>query len=69
MASLKEAEAVSSELQGLAERLHTELTDGEIDLARLAQLADEMGGKADRLGETFASMNEALEKRLRNAGR
>ena len=69
MASLKEAEAVSSELEDLAGRMKDELTNGELDLGRLTEMADEIGRKADRLGATFDSMNQALEKRLDEARR
>jgi|Tabmets5t2r1_1033131.scaffolds.fasta_scaffold394447_1 hypothetical protein len=68
MASLKEAAALASQLEELAGRLHGQLTDGEVDFGGLAQLADELGRGADRLAETFTTMNEALTKRLQEDG-
>jgi hypothetical protein len=68
MASLKEAGTLASQLEELAGRLHAELKDGEVDFARLTQLADEVGRGADRLAQTFSAMNEALDKRLQENG-
>jgi ABC-type transporter Mla subunit MlaD len=68
MASLKEAAALASQLEELAGRLHGQLKDGDVDFAGLAQLADELGREADRLAETFTTMNEALTTRLQEDG-
>jgi hypothetical protein len=69
MASMKEAATLTSELEELAGRMRAELADGDVDFARMAQYADELGGGADRLAETFSAMNEALDRRLQGNGK
>ena len=66
MASLKEAATLTSQLEEMAGELHTELTDNDVDFGRLTQLADQLGGEADRLAQTFSAMNDVLDRRLQD---
>jgi hypothetical protein len=68
MASLKDAQTYTSQLEELAGRLHAEVANGEVDFARMTRLADELGGGADRLAQTFSAMNEVLDRRLQDNG-
>jgi hypothetical protein len=62
MASLKDAEQVTSQLDELVRELRSELAEG--DFGRLMQLADAISERADRLAETFENMNDVLMTRL-----
>jgi hypothetical protein len=64
MASLKDAEKLTKELEGLVGDLKTELRDGKGDFEKLVQLADVISERADSVAETFSSMNEALMNRI-----
>jgi hypothetical protein len=63
MASIKDAQRITEELRTQAEELHTQVVDGEVDLATIVQLADELGAAADRVAATFDKVNDALEQR------
>jgi hypothetical protein len=63
MASIKDAQRITEELRSQAEELHTQVVDGEVDLATIVQLADELGAAADRVAATFDKVNDALEQR------
>jgi hypothetical protein len=67
MASLRDAQALTSRLQERASTLHAELTGNDVDFSRLAELADEIGASADRLAETFSTMDDALARRVSGA--
>ena len=62
MASLKDAERVADDLEGLVGQLRSELPNG--DFERLTQLADEISEHADNAAETFSSVNETLMSRI-----
>src|SRR5688500_14359051 len=64
MATLRDAAQVAQQLEELAARLKSELTDGDVDFTALMRLADEAGESADALASTFAAMDEALMQRL-----
>jgi hypothetical protein len=64
MATIRDAAQVAQQLQELAARLHSELTDGDVDFTAMARLADDLGESADRLASAFAAMDEALLQRL-----
>jgi hypothetical protein len=64
MATLREAGKITDELQEVANRLHDELTDGDVDFRALTELADKLGEGADGIASTFAQMNQILSERL-----
>jgi ABC-type transporter Mla subunit MlaD len=62
MASLKDVERVTDDLENLVGDLKKELKNGDFD--RLIQLADEISEHADEAAGTFATVNEALMGRI-----
>jgi hypothetical protein len=66
MASIKDAQRITDELRTRADELHNQVVDGEVDLATIVQLADELGAAADRVAATFDKVNDALEQRGRD---
>ncbi len=64
MASITDATALTSQLSELADRLHGELTEGDVDFSRMVELADSISQQADDLAATFSAVNEALEQKL-----
>ena len=60
MASLREAAEITSELNGLTEQLHSELSNGGADFRRMVEFADAISRQADELATTFARVDEAL---------
>jgi hypothetical protein len=62
MASLKDVERVTDDLENLVGDLKKELKNGDFD--RLIQLADEISEHADEAAGTFATVNEALLGRI-----
>jgi hypothetical protein len=62
MASLKDVETVTDDLESLVGELKRELKNGDFD--RLIQLADEISEHADGAAGTFATVNEALMGRI-----
>jgi hypothetical protein len=68
MATIRDAAQVAQQLQELAGRLHSELTDGDVDFTAMTRLADDLGESADRLASAFAAMDEALMQRLPGQG-
>ena len=68
MASLKDVETGSEDLESLVGELRKELKNGDFD--RLIQLADQISEHADEAAGTFATVNEALMGRINElAGR
>jgi hypothetical protein len=59
---LKDPQRMTENLRTRADELHTQVVDGEADLATIVRLADELGGAADRVATTFDKVNEALEQ-------
>ena len=64
MASLKDVEQLTDDLEGLVSRLRSELRDGKVDFGRLIEIADEISEHADAAAGTFATVNEALMSRI-----
>ena len=62
MASLREAAEITSELNGLTEQLHSELSNGGADFRRMVELADAISRQADELATAFAQVDEALTR-------
>jgi hypothetical protein len=60
MASLKEAAAVTEQLEELAGRLHEEVMDGRADLREMSSLADQIGELADAIAATLFSIDAIL---------
>jgi hypothetical protein len=68
MASLKDAERLTKDLEGLVGNLKSELKDGKGDFEKLVKLADDIGERADGIAETFSSINDTLMDRLNEIG-
>ena len=64
MTSLKDAAAVTAQLDELAGQLHAEVTEGRMDFGRVARLADEVGELADAIAGAFIAIDEAVTQRL-----
>jgi len=64
MASLRDAEQLTKDLEDVVGRLKKEIRDGKGDFEKLATLADEVSEHADKVAETFASMNDVLSNRI-----
>lgn len=64
MASLRDAEQLTKDLESLVGQLKNEIRDGKGDFEKLTTLADEVSEHADKVAETFASMNELLQSRI-----
>lgn len=67
MASLKDVQQLTQELDGLVDQLNSELQNGEVDFEKLVSVMDELSERADGLAETFGNMNDALMQRLQDA--
>jgi hypothetical protein len=67
VASLKDVQQLTKELDGLVEQLNKELQNGEVDFEKLVSVMDELSERADGLAETFSNMNDALMQRLQDA--
>jgi L-ribulose-5-phosphate 3-epimerase UlaE len=66
MASLKDTEQLAQNLEDMIGQLRAELGNGEVDFEKLVALTDELSEEADRLAETFSSINETLMQRLQD---
>lgn len=64
MATLRDAARLTEELEELAGRLNSELTDGDADFSRLTGLADDLGEAADNVAATFSRLDQILSERL-----
>jgi hypothetical protein len=64
MASLKDAQQLTQDLENLVGRLSSELQNGEVDFDKLVSISDQLSERADGLAETFTSVNDALMERL-----
>jgi capsule polysaccharide export protein KpsE/RkpR len=67
MASIKDVQQLTQELEGLVGQLNSELQNGEVDFDKLVSITDELSEQADGLAETFNSVNDALMQRLQSA--
>jgi hypothetical protein len=64
MASLKETEQLTEQLEELVGQLRSELQNGEVDFEKLVTLSDQISERADGMAETFSSVNDALMQRI-----
>jgi predicted transcriptional regulator len=64
MASLRDAEQLTKDLEDVVGKLKKEIRDGKGDFEKLATLADEVSEHADKVAETFSSMNDVLSNRI-----
>ena len=63
MASVKDIEQVTDDLEKLVNQLRSEVRNGP-DFSKLVEIVDEISERADNAATTFNSMNEALVSRL-----
>jgi hypothetical protein len=68
MASLKDAEQLTKNLEDLVGQLRSELTNGKVDFEKLVSISDQISESADGIAETFSSVNDALMSRIEQAG-
>lgn len=64
MASLKEAAAVTEELEELVEQLHAEVVGGQLDFGEATRLADQIGEVADAMASAFMAIDEVFARNL-----
>jgi hypothetical protein len=64
MASLKDTEQLTQQLQELIGQLSSELKNGEVDFEKLISISDEISERADGMAETFSNVNDALMQRI-----
>ena len=67
MASLKDTQQLTQNLEDLVGQLRSELGDGNVDFEKLVSISDELSEHADSLAETFNSINDTLMERLGQA--
>jgi ABC-type transporter Mla subunit MlaD len=67
MASLKDAEQLTSQLEDLVGELRSELNNGDLDFQKVVSVADELSEKADGVAETFNNLNDTLMQGLERA--
>jgi HPt (histidine-containing phosphotransfer) domain-containing protein len=67
MASLKDLQQLTQELEDLVGQLNSELENGEVNFDKLVSITDSLSEQADGLAETFNSVNDALMQRLEGA--
>jgi hypothetical protein len=67
MASLKDTEQLTEELEDIVGQLRSELSNGNVDFEKLVAISDELSERADGLAETFNSVNDTLMERLQQA--
>lgn len=67
VASLKDTQQLTQELEDMVGQLNSELQNGEVDFEKLVAIADGLSERADGLAETFNSVNDALMQRLQSA--
>jgi hypothetical protein len=63
MASVKDIEQVTDDLEKMVEQLRSEIRNGP-DFAKLVEIVDALSERADDAATTFSSMDEALVSRL-----
>ncbi len=68
MASLRDAEQLTKELESLVGDLKSEIRGGKGDFEKLTQLADQVSERADEIAETFSSMNDVLMEKIGAGG-
>ena len=67
MASLKDVQQLTQELENLVGQLSSELENGDVDFDKLVSITDDLSEQADGLAETFTNVNDALMQRLQSA--
>ena len=67
MASLKDAEQLTSKLEDLVGELRSELNNGNLDFQKVVAVADELSEQADAVAETFNNLNDTLMQGLERA--
>jgi ABC-type transporter Mla subunit MlaD len=67
LASLKDAQQLTDDLEEVVGQLRSELGNGNVDFEKLVGLADQLSEQADGLAETFSSVNQTLMQRLDQA--
>jgi ABC-type transporter Mla subunit MlaD len=67
MASLKDVERLTDDLENLVDQLRSELK-GSPDFEKLIQISDEISEQADNAASTFSTVNEALMSRIQELG-
>ena len=67
MASLKDAAELTNEIVELAQQLHAELTEGDVDFEKMVSLADQIGERCDSVAATFSTFNDALTGTLQGS--
>ena len=65
MASLKDVQQLTDDLERLVGQLRKELQNGTVDFERLVAIADEISEHADGAAGTFATVNETLMSRIK----
>jgi uncharacterized phage infection (PIP) family protein YhgE len=65
MATLKETEQMTQQLETLIGQLRSELQNGEVDFGKLVTLSDQISEQADGMAETFSSINDTLMQRIK----
>ena len=69
MASLKDTQRLTQDIEGLVKELRSELGNGEVDFEKLISIADQISERADGLAETFTTVNDTLMQRLDQVAR
>lgn len=64
MASLKDAQRLTEDLENLVGQLKSELQNGEVDFNKLVSISDQVSERADGVAETFSNMNDTLMQRI-----
>jgi hypothetical protein len=67
MASLKDTEQLTQELEELVGQLRSELNDGDVDFEKLVSICDQVSERADAMAETFSNVNDVLMERIDQA--
>lgn len=68
MASLKDAQQLTTKLEDLVGQMKSEFQNGNVDFEKLVALSDEISEQADGIAETFSSVNDTLMDRLQQTG-
>jgi hypothetical protein len=64
MATLKDVQQLTKDLENLVGQLSSELQNGEVDFQKLVSISDNLSERADGLAETFSNINDALMQRF-----
>jgi uncharacterized phage infection (PIP) family protein YhgE len=64
MASLKDAQQLTQDLENLVGQLKSELQNGEVDFNKLVSISDQLSERADGVAETFSNINDTLMQQI-----